>query len=252
MATSTMTTTTTPTGTTVATTESWLKQHERIVILSLILLFCGWGLSKYYDVEAARADAKNVAAQQLLAQAKENSAAQAQATALVTQQYAALVQSLSMQNANLAASITQRTASQKAQTAVDVAATPSELTARWTALVPTVQALPNGNLISTNVQGVRDTVVQLESVPVLTQNLKDETTVAQNYQAEVQKSNELITDLNTQVAGLKTLGIDQTNACKTQVADVKAQARKGKVKWFKIGFVTGFLTRQIIKTETGW
>ena len=221
---------------------AWLKAHERLIIVALVLAVGAFGVSRYFDVSAAKADAKNVAAQQLLVQAKENSAAQAQATALVTQQYASLVQALSTQNASLAASIAQRTASQKAQTAVDVAATPSELTARWTALVPTVQALPSGNLIDANVQGVRDTVIALESVPVLTQNLKDETIVAQNYHAEVQKADLLINDESNQITGLNTVITDQTKACVAQVAAMKADARRGKWKFFKIGFLSGFLT----------
>ena len=35
---------------------------------------------------------------------------------------------------------------------------------------------------------------------------------------------------------------DDDKACKAEVASVKADARKGKVKWFKIGYVAGLVS----------
>src|ERR1035438_1516250 len=84
---------------------AWLKAHERLAMLALVLAVGSFGMSKYFDVSAARADAKYVAAQQQVTDAKANSAALALATAQMQGQYTALVQTLSIQNAQLAASI---------------------------------------------------------------------------------------------------------------------------------------------------
>jgi len=233
--------TTTTAGTVSTVTTSWIKQHERIVCLTMILLFGGWGLSKYFDVDSARKDAKNVAAQQQLADAKANSVAQAQETAQMQSQYTALVTALAAQNASLAASIAQRTASQKTQVVADAALPPSGLAARWAVLIPTVEPIVTPTGLSVTTQEAHDTVAALESVPVLTQNLKDETTLAGNYQQEWQKALGLSADQTTQIAGLNTQLTTQANACKVEVAAIKADARKSKIKWFKIGFVSGFL-----------
>jgi hypothetical protein len=81
----------------------------------------------------------------------------------------------------------------------------------------------------------------LESVPVLTANLADETKVAGNYQAELEKSDLLTADLNIQVTGLNTQLTAQTKACVAQVTAVKAEGKKNSVKWFKRGFLVGFV-----------
>jgi hypothetical protein len=81
----------------------------------------------------------------------------------------------------------------------------------------------------------------LESVPVLTANLADQTKIAQNYQDELQKSDVLANNLNAQITGLNTLVTDNAKACTAQVAAVKADARKGKIKMFKWGFGLGFI-----------
>jgi hypothetical protein len=116
------------------------------------------------------------------------------------------------------------------------------LVARWTALIPTVTPTVTSNGVTVNEQGVRDTVSQLELVPILQGNLADETRLAQNYQQEAERSDVLVGLQSTQIAGLNTQIVDQTKACTAQVSAVKADARKGKVKWFKIGYVAGLVS----------
>ena len=223
---------------------AWLKAHERLAMLALVLAVGSFGMSKYFDVSAARADAKYVAAQQQVTDAKANSAALALATAQMQGQYTALVQTLSIQNAQLAASIATRQTAQVAQQTVDAHLPVTELATRLQTLgnAPVGSVSVVGGGIDLTLLGAVSVTQTLEQVPVLVQNLAEETKIAGNYQTEVAKSDSLTADLKSQVTGLDTQLTDQTKACTAQVAAVKADARKSKVKWFKIGFVTGFLS----------
>ena len=220
---------------------AWLKAHERLVMLALVLAVGAFGLSKYFDVDAARKEAKYVAAEQIVAEDQKNSAAAATATAQMQSQYTALVQALATQNAALASSIAQRTASQKAQVATDQTLPLSGLAARWNVLVPTVNPTVITNGVTLNEQGVRDTVSQLEQVPTLQGNLADETRIAQDNQQQAERSDALVGLQSAQITGLNTQIADQTKECTAQVAAVKAEGHKNLVKWFKRGFGLGFI-----------
>ena len=236
----TVTTTTTPTVTSVTT--SWLKLHETLLLAVLVLGTLGYGVERYFDVESAKAKVQVTMTQQALVEAEKNSAALALQASVTASQYQALVQTLSAQNASLQASMAQRTASQKAQVTIDANLPLSGLATRWNQLIPTVTPSVTSVGVGLTAQEAHDTVAQLEQVPVLVQNLSDEMKVASNYQAEVQKSDLLSADLNSQILELNTQITDADKACKAQVASVKADARKGKIKWFKIGFLSGFVS----------
>jgi hypothetical protein len=229
----------------------WLKSHERLIMLALVLAVGTFGLSKYFDVDAARKEAKYVAAEQIVANDAKNSAALALQTAQTTAQYQALVQTLADQNARLSASIAQRTASGAAQRTVDSTLPVSGLVARWTILVPTVVPMVTPNGVMLNEQGVRDTVSQLELVPVLQGNLADETKIALDNQQQALKADALVSIQSTQITGLNTQIADQTKACTAQVAAVKAEGKKNSMKWFKRGFGLGFLSGLFVGHAAG-
>jgi hypothetical protein len=80
----------------------------------------------------------------------------------------------------------------------------------------------------------------MEQVPVLQADLQDETKVAANYLQEVQKSDLLNADLNSQILGLQK---ENTDLVAKDVADVKAckaQERKSKITWIKRALAIGF------------
>jgi hypothetical protein len=234
----------TPETVAIATGWAWLKAHERLIMLALVLAVGAFGLSKYFDVNAAQKEAKYAAAEQIVAHDKENSAAAATATAQMQSQYTALVQALSAQNASLSAAITARQTAQAVQQATDARLPLSDLATRLQTLgnAPVNSVSLAGNQILLTQPGAVAVTQTLEQVPVLVQNLADETKIAGNYHAEAQKSDLLVGDLHTQVTGLNTQLTDQTKECTLQVAAVKAEARKSKVKFFKWGFITGFIS----------
>lgn len=236
---------TTPVTTEVTTAaksaESWMQKHERIVIVSLVLAAGSWFGNHWID---ARADHDNAAAAAAAQQLNDQKAKDAQLAAQVTQlntQYQGIVAQLSAQNAALASAMQNRTVVLQQQQATDRTLPLPDLGNRWTALAGLapgdLTASPTG--ITVTDTGARQTVETLEQVPVLTANLKDETTIADNRQTELTKANTLISGLNNQVDGLHTTISDEEKSCKAQVTAVKAEARKDKKNWFLRGLAIG-------------
>jgi hypothetical protein len=92
-------------------------------------------------------------------------------------------------------------------------------------------AAPNATTIELPLAKAQEITAQLEAIPVLQTNLASETTIATNDEKEV---GELQTQLKV-----------EESACKAQVADLKANGRKSKLKWFVSGFIAGYVLRVI-------
>jgi hypothetical protein len=99
----------------------------------------------------------------------------------------------------------------------------------------------------------------LEKVPVLTTELANETAQKQNDDQIIVNQNKSIFDLGTtigdlhnQVAGKDLLIADNTKQCTDEKNVMKAQFRKSKRRWFVIGYVAGFVSRQAIKSYLGF
>ena len=230
------------TQTEVQTAVSWIKTHERLIIVFMVLLFGAFLGNKWLDTSAAKTAAAATFAAQQAAEAKQSASVAAQQAVQVQQQYQAMLEVLQKQNAALAQAVTQRDAILGQQQTADRVMTPTQLTQRWAALVPSTMpiATPTGVTVST--ADAQSTVVQLENVPVLTQNLKDETAIAANLQSELEAQGKVVAEDNTLISALNTEIAANDKACKAEVASVKADARKGKVRWFKIGYVAGLVS----------
>jgi hypothetical protein len=207
-------------------------------MVTLAIVFLG---NKWLSKVAANDQAKAIAAQQVLTQQQATDRQLAIQVQQSTAQYQALITTLSQENAQLASAIQNRTVVLQQQQATDKTLTLPALGNRWSDLAQ----LQPGDLTATDSgitvtpQAARSTVVQLEQVPVLTQNLKDETAVANNRQTELTKANDLIGGLNQQVTGLNLTLTDKDKACKTEITSVKATSRKGKMQWFLRGLAVG-------------
>lgn len=235
------TTTTTTTPTTVSTTTSWLKQHETMVIVFLVLLFGGYMFSKYADMNSAKKDAQNVAAQQAAVEAKANTAAALLQASQTAAQYQAMVTALTQQNAALAQAVAQRNTVLATNTTKDAVAPLPDLLVRWNMLAGTnVQV--SGSNASVSDTDSRKTVTLLEQVPVLQANLNDETTVNGNLQKTIAEADVRFGADQNAIAKLNTQITVDANACNTAIGQVKADAKKSKWHFFKLGFITGFLS----------
>ncbi len=230
----------TPTVTPVVT-QSWFKVHERLLIVLMVLLAGSWGYSKYADASASKAETRANVAEQALESQKENNAAMALQTAQVIAQYQTMCQSLAAQTSALQASLTQRQATLAKQVTTDANLPLAGLAQRWQVLIPTVTPTVTPVGVGLTSQEAHDTVAALEQIPVLQSNLKDTQSDLGATQGALGQANTVISDQTKQITGLNLEISDRTKACAAQVAAAKAEGRKGKIRWFKIGFVSGFV-----------
>lgn len=218
----------------------WFLAHERILALFAILAVVGFAGNKYLNLEAARADARNQAAQQTLAAQKEVNAQLAQQNALAQQQYQTLVGQLNAQNQRLTAEMLTLSQTLATQQKKDSALPAPELALRHEALLGVssgVTSTENGFQVSTPVE--IQTVQSLESLPVLKQQLSDETQIASGKDKQITSINTVVTGLNDQINGLNLQLTDSGKACDAKLVDIKANARKSKRNWFIRGLGIG-------------
>ena len=227
--------------------KSWLLLHERLVIIVLLLVFSFFVLDKSLGIVASWEQHRaSVAAAQVAADKAKNDVALAQAKQTL-EEYKDLLQQSVAENAKLEQGIVARDTLLVTQQKKDETLPPSELALRWQGLAGDsgIEATTSGFGVSDT--AARSTVSKLEQVPVLKQDLADEQAKNANLSADVNKANDLIGQGKIVVNGLQLQLQDQNKACTTQIAAVKAEARKGKLKWFGIGFVTGYVSGLITK-----
>lgn len=226
--------------TTIITDWKWLRTHLVLVFVAAALV--GGGI---YGVEAliAKHEAeKDSQWQQILA-------AQTAQTQLLQNKLNQDESNWSVQNAQnqqligtLAQTIAKRDAATKQQQQLDATLSTAQAADRLSQQTgaKTGEVVATGDLVQLNLPVSRQVVQLLDTIPALQGDLADtksqlgaETAVATNLQANV-------TEQKTLIAAQQTQFTDSQNACKAQVADLKAQARKSKLKWFVAGLVAGF------------
>ena len=231
---------------------TWIQKHERIIIALVGGLVLWFAIGKI-DTLIANHDHANLQQAQVAAavQEEKNQALAAQ-IAQQAAEYKALAEKVEAQNAaleqvnvNLATALTK-------QQKTDAALPPTELVARWNTLVPAAGATVSPNGVFVGSQGAGTTVQQLEKVPVLAAQLDNEIAIESGTQKLLTSSEGRVVTLNDQVTDLKTQAVLNAKVCTDQIAVVKADARKSKRKWFIVGYIAGFLSRQYIKSATGF
>lgn len=234
-----MSTTLTPTAIAapVVATESWLKQHERIVIITLLLiagLFIGLKVND--RIAAHDQAAATLATQTLAAQVATNNQLAAQ-VAQTQAQFQALVIQLSAKNTQLQTQQATRSVALQQQVVLDKTLTVPALGDRLARLanISPSDITATGDGVTLDSTGTLQTVDELEKLPVLQSNLNDETTIATNLNTELTSANTLNAQQGSEIVGLNIAAVDKDKSCKADIASVKAQARKGKLKAFLYG-----------------
>lgn len=233
--------------------EKWItfiKAHERLCLVALAGLVLWFGIGKI-DTLIANHDKANLTQAQIADKVQADKDA---TTAAVALQQAAEFQKLAQQEAADKALLLQQnatlTAALAARQKTDATLPPTELVARWNALVPAGATVsPNGVNVTSN--GAVTTVQELEKVPVLTQELANETKIAGDNAALLAARSTQVDTLNTLVNGLNTKATLDAKVCSDQIAVVKADARKSKRKWFIGGVITGLSIRGAVKILFG-
>ncbi len=248
------------TGSTPGIIRTFLLDHERLILCVLAAVVLWWGYGEYAKI---RLDHDNALLQQAQIVAKQQAtenaalAAQAQQNAQQVAQDKAQLQVLSdkltAQNQQLVNANTALATALTKQQKTDASLPVPDLVNRWAQLAPGTNfsgAIGSGNNVDVTPSNALATVQQLEKVPVLTQELANETAAKANDDQIIVKQNQSISDLNTEVGtlnasvvGLNKTITDNAAVCADQIKVVKAQAAKSKRKWFIAGFVAGFLTR---------
>lgn len=222
---------------------TFLLDHEKLIIIVIIAISVWFGYGKIADMIAQH---DNAALQQAkLVTDSQLKATQAQAVQVAADeaQREALQAKLEAMNAQLVAANTSLAAALVNRQKTDATLPVTDLAARWNTLVPLAMPTVTSAGLVVSQPGAVATVQALEQVPVLKQELANETTLKQNDDQLLTADNTSIVDLNKRVDGLNLLITDKDKQCTAQVAVVKAEATKSKRRWFIIGFVAGFVTR---------
>jgi len=242
---------TTPVTPSLGLFRSFLKEHENLIIIIILALTFWVGLGKYNQ---GRLDHDKIVADQdkaaLVAQVQKDQAT----STLIAQQAAemkALNDKVTAVNAQLEQTNVALATALIAQQKKDSTMTPTELTQRWNTLLPLAYAKVTPDGVTLPEGGAVATVEQLEKVPVLTAQLDAAHQEIQNDQQLVTESAKQVTTLNVEVVGLQVESKDAAKVCSDQISLVKAQAAKSKRRWFIIGWISGFLSRQAIKSYAG-
>lgn len=217
--------------------ESWLIQHERLIVIFLVLIFGGWLGNRWMNYSAEQAKSA-LAVQQAASQA---AAAQA---ALAAQTYQVSIDALAKQTAALDASQRARNAGLAKQQTATTTFPPDQVVTLWQGLLPGIN---KGNIVPTADGGYKvdagpaiDTVNTLEEVPVLRANLSDETKLADTTQTALTSCSALVDKQKTEIA-------EDKKTCDAKTASLKADARKSKRTFFILGFISGLATRIFVK-----
>jgi hypothetical protein len=216
----------------VATDLAWARHHLFLLAAVSILVFAGvFGVESLLAKHDAQKDA----------QWKAVVAADQQRLATDEANWAQQFQALTAQNTQLLSAIQTRDAALVVQQKKDATLSANEAAQR---LSEQTKAAPGevtaqGNNLLVDLPISRQIVTSLDQLPVLVANLADmktqlanETTIANNAQADA--------------TAQKKINTDQVEACKAQVADVKAQARKSKTKIGGIMFTLGIIAARLL------
>lgn len=228
---------------------SWLQKHERLLIVFLLLVASCFLGNKYLNYRVQHDTVASVQSEQVLEmqkQANDKLAAQIQTQ---QQQYNTMNQMWQEQNRALMSRIDADNQALKQRQQVNATLPLPELGNRWKTLLE----LSDGDLtanqtgITVSDKGARETVNQLERVPVLQANVNDLTVVNSNKDQQITKLNDLNSGLNTQVTGLNAQIKDKDKACNDQINLIKSKENKSKRNWFVAGTILGTAGKYLIK-----
>ena len=218
------------------------KAHERAIIVVLVLGFGAHMYGRWIDLEGNKANAQVVALTQTVAQDKQSVANLALQASQANAAFQTTLDAMTRQNQALAQANAQETALLTKNRAVDATLPLPQLGQRLQALVPAatgVTATSTGlSLDSTSSVAV---VQQLEQIPVLVDELKNETQVAANNKSALDAAGTVITDKTAQIVGLNKSLTDQQAHEVAAVAAEKVKTKKAFIKGFKWGAITGFI-----------
>lgn len=234
------------TGSTPGKIRTFLLDHERLIIIVIAAALIYAGYVRVTNIIADHDTAQLKQAQVAADAQKAQNTQLAQQVATDAANLKALQDKLESQNAQLVQANATLASALANRQRTDASLPPTDLAARWQVLVPQAQPTVVSSGLAVSQTGAVATVQALEQVPVLQEQLKNETTQKNNDDQIMQQQGKSISDLNASVTGLNKQIVDNDKVCKEQIKVEQDKAQKSKRKWFLIGWVTGFLSRQFI------
>jgi hypothetical protein len=238
-------------GITLESISGYIKTHERLALFVFASIALWFAIGKI-DTLLANHDHANLQQAQVVAQVQqEKNEAIAKQMAQHDAEIEALNAKLEARDAQLTQIQAQLVTALTKQQAVDKTMTPTELIQRWNTLVPEAGAAVTPNGVTLPSEGARATVIELEKAPILQQQLDAKDEQLSNAQTLLKAEGQQVSDRDVLIVGLQAKSVDDAKVCETRIAVVKADARRSKRKWFIVGFVAGWVSRQVVKTYTG-
>lgn len=237
---------TTPLSSKLAQDWHWLTQHLIALVIVAGMAFGGVyfveNLISHHDEQTSQKYATILAAQTQQTQTLQKQLSTDEAN------WAQVEAQLLAQNAQLTKQITARNQAVAIQVQTDATLSATDAAARLTTQTHAApgEVLASGNDVTIDLPITRAIVSDLDQLPVVQDDLADtkaqlvnETTVATNAQTDATDAKKVIAAQVIQLA-------DADKSCKAQIAVVNANARKGKLKWFGIGWVAGFVSAKLL------
>jgi len=217
---------------TISSLSAYVKLHERLIGLVLAAAVI-WGVSGKIESVVAKHDKSQETQAQIVANAQQSKdAALATQAAQQAEQYKELSDKVAAQNAALVTALVK-------QQHTDASLPPSDLIARWNTLVPQAGATVTSTGVALPEAGAVATVQQLESVPVLTQQLA-------NTNSLLGASQKQVVTLDQEVSGLNLQLVDNQKVCTEELKVQADQYKKSRWHWFWAGMAAGFLGRSAL------
>jgi hypothetical protein len=223
--------------------ESWLKKHERIVLVSLVLLFGSLGLHHFLFNQASASALRATVAEQALVAAKATNVQQASQTAAVEAQYQSITDTLAKQNAALAASVASRQVVLTQRQTENATLPPTALAKEFQVLTGVQDADISADTTGLKLTptGALTTVNLLETIPVLQKDLADTDADLGTTRTALGTANGVIAAQGTQIIGLNVTLVTQAKKAKDELDACKKAGRLQSFRWFVRGAVTGFI-----------
>ena len=236
------TTETGSTGTTRTTSiaQSWLKQHESIIIVLAVLITFIFCFNKYIDYNANKKEEANTVATVAAAQAKAAADSAKEESESEIKKYQDMVTELEKQNNLLLSTIENDNILLAKQQQRDADLSLPDLSTRWNQLtnIPDGATVVNDR-VSVTSNAAHETVNQLESVPVLKEEVNKGSQILENKENELSEANKVNLDLTQQNKSDILLLAQKDKECNTEVSAIKATATKSKRNWLVRGLVIG-------------
>ena len=229
----------------------YVEKHERLV-LALVAGVILWFAVGRVDTLIAKHDSAALQQAQVIAQVQaDKTAAIAEQVQVQAAQYASLAAKVQQQNdALMQANVALSTALTKQQR-IDASLPPTELVNRWAVLVPQAKPTVTPTGVALDTLSAVATLQQLETIPVQQETIKNNQQELSNAQSLVTAEGQQVQTLNTEVGSLRTQLGDNAKVCAARVKVETDKVHKARRRWFVIGFVAGWVSRQAVKTYTG-